>query len=210
MVFRNLFKAKGKKSALPCVGDAALGRALRIDQSMLQALIAELGHDLDADFIIVAQGIAELPGDGGSSWLHRFYDDDDRMLQVMTESETGGIPEEWSFYVPAHSAYLARDAKLSDWRTRLEAAQTEFNGSEFQRIWYEGDTSAQEAVRFHEKVCASPDDQRERIISQECMLYGRERAEGEVLLLDMIMEVESQVSFERMLGTGLRDHHISI
>lgn len=213
MVFGKLFGGDAKKDApalLPAIGDATIGRALRIDPAPLAALNAGLGEETSSDFIVVAQGLAELADASGSSWLHRFYDEDDRLLQVLTDRPDGGVPEEWSFYVPYASEHLAIGERVSEWQRRLEKARTTLDEREFTRTWYEGDDSDQPAVRFAETVYEAREKKDGRDIMQECMIYGTDLAEGELLLLDLIMETDGDVSFERMLGVGLRDHHIGL
>lgn len=213
MVFGKLFGSKDERKpaeTLPAIGDATIGRALRIDRSPLAALDDGLDEETSTDFVVVAQGVAELADQSGSSWLHRFYDEDDRMLQVLTDSRDGGIPEEWSFYVPVASEHLAIGETVEAWRPRLQKANSSYNGRTFARIWYDGDDSDQPPVRFTETVFEQREQKDGRTIVQECMIYGADIAVGELLLLDLIMDAGADVSFERMLGVGLRDHHIGL
>ncbi len=201
---------KGAKETLPTVGEAALGRVLRIDPSMLVALNGALGEETSSDFLISAQGRIDLSDESGTSWLHRFYDDDDRMLQAMTTSKGGGYAEEWSFYVPSSSEHLATGASTAEWGKRLTRATMDYDGTAFDRLWYEGDDRDQPAVKFEETVFESADMSDPRAIPQECMVYGTESAQGEVLLLALIQGMGSEATFETMLGTGLHPHQLSI
>lgn len=212
-MFGKLIKnISGKKETetLPTVGDAALGRALRLDPSMLEALSAALGEPVSADFLITAQGRIDLSDESGSSWLHRFYDDDDRMLQAMTTDKDGGHAEEWSLYIPAASEHLAAGAKLADWTSLLSRAAYDHDGQAFDRLWYEDDDRDQPPVRFEETVYEEPDMSDARAIPQECMVYGSNSDKGEVLLLAIVQGVGNEATLETMLGTGLHPHQISI
>ncbi len=214
MVFSKLFKSLGgeppRPKTLPQVGEATLGRALRLDASMLEAMEAALGESVSPDLVITGQGLVEMADETGTSWLHRFYDDEDRMLQAITGSRDGGDAEEWSFYVPAGSEHLPQDGRVGDWIDRLSRPEIEHDGERFDRLWYEGDDRTQPPVRFVETVYERADMTEGREIVQECMVYGREAPQGELLLLALVMGQGREATFERMLGTGLRPHQVTI
>ena len=209
MVFDRFF---GKKPAptLPIIGDAGLGRAVRIDPSMLRAVETALGEPVSPDMVITAHGVVEMPDDQGTVWLHRFYDDDHRMLQAMTESAEGGPALEWSFYVPAGSEHLAAGETVSAWKDRLSRPEFAHEGEPYARLWYEGDDREQPAVRFAEVVYEASDMTDGRTLVQDCMVYGRDTEQGELLLLAIVMGEGREATLERMLGTGLRPHQVGV
>ena len=214
-MFGKLRKAMGggeppAPAALAVVGEAAFGRALRIDPSMLAALEAALGAPVSPDFVISGQGLVEMADEAGSSWLHRFYDDEDRMLQALTDSEDGGDAQEWSFYVPAASEHMPIGETVATWTDRLSKPKITHDGAVFERYWYEGDERDQPPVRFVETVYETPEKTGGRDLPQSCMVYGREAEEGELLLLALVMGEGREATFETMLGTGLRPHQIGI
>ena len=216
-MFKGLIKGlKGepkKEPRLPVVGEAGLGRAVRIDPSMLEAMEAALGERVSPDLVITGHGLAELPGDGAgeeSQWLHRFYDDEHRMLQALTMSAEGGEALEWSFYVPAGAEYPAIGQTRADLRERLTKAEFAHDGQPFARLWYEGDPADQPPVEFTEAVFETADMSDPTAIEQACMVYGRETGRGELLLLAILTGEGPDSSLERMLGTGLRPHQIGV
>ena len=204
-----------KGPALPVVGEATLGRSVRIDPSMLAAIEAALGEPVSPDFVITGQGVIEMAdtdggGGGGTSWLHRFYDDEHRMLQAMTDDEDGGDAQEWSFYVPAGAEYPGVGETARDLRARLTKAAFAHDGEPFARLWYDGDPDDQPPVEFTEVVYEEADMSDGRRLDQACMVYGRETPQGELLLLAVLMGDGPDASLERMLGTGLRPHQIGV
>ncbi|MBB4659756.1 DUF2491 family protein [Parvularcula dongshanensis] len=213
MVLGKLIRSFGSeppKRALPIVGPATLGRSVRLDPSMLAAMEGALGEPVSPDLVITGQGLIAMEDDAGTTYLHRFYDDEDRMLQALTDSEDGGDALEWSFYVPAGSEYLASGTSVSDWTARLSRAHIEHDGERFERTWYDDDTREQPPVRFTELVYEDETGQTGRNLPQECMVYARDTAQGELLLLALVMGEGEEASFERMLGTGLRPHQVTV
>ena len=196
-------------AALPRVGEAALGRAVRIDPSMLEGIAAVTGERVSPDLVITGQGVIEMAGDDGTTWLHRFYDDDHRMLQALTTSAEGGDPLEWSFYVPAGTEHLAVGARRSEWTDRLSKASYAHEGEPYARYWYEDDPRDQPPVRLVETVREAPGEDGTEIV-QDCMVYGRESEAGEVLLLAIVLGEADEAVLETMIGTGLRPHQVTV
>ena len=197
--------------ALPVIGQAGLGRAVRIDPSMLAALEAATGEPVSPDLVITGQGVIELADEtSDATWLHRFYDDEHRMLQAMTTEADGGDVLEWSFYVPAGAEYPNVGEGARALRTRLTKASFVHEGRPYARLWYEGDESDQPPVEFTEVVYEEADMSDGRALPQACMVYGREAAQGELLLLAILTGEGADASLERMLGTGLRPHQIGV
>lgn len=194
----------------PVVGEASLGRAVRLDPSMLEAVSVALGEPVSPDHVITGQGLAELADDHGTTWLHRFYDDEDRMLQALTASPEGGEALEWSFYVGAGTEHMAVGARRSDWTRRLSSAELRHDGHAFARAWYEGDERDQPPVRLVETVFERADRSDARDLVQDCMVYARDAPQGELLLLAIVLGEGEEAVFERLLGTGLRPHQVGV
>ena len=195
--------------ALPRVGEATLGRAVRIDPSMLEAIAAVTNEPVSPDLVITGQGLIEMAGEDGTTWLHRFYDDEHRMLQALTNEAAGGDAVEWSFYVPAGTEHLAVGARRSAWTDRLSKASYAHEGEPYARYWYEDDPRDQPPVRLVEVVREAPGEDGTEIV-QDCMVYGRETPAGEVLLLALVLGQGDEAVLETMIGTGLRPHQVSV
>lgn len=208
-----LMKGFGKKDegpkGLPIVGEAGLGRSVRIDPSMLAAMEEALGEAVSPDLVITGQGLIEMKDEGGASWLHRFYDDEHRMLQALTAT-VDGAAEEWSFYVPAGAEYPGVGETARDLRARLTKAAFAHDGQPFARAWYGDDPTDQPPVEFTELVYETNELAEGRPLPQACMVYGRDTPQGELLLLAILMGEGPDASLERMLGTGLRPHQIGV
>ena len=196
--------------ALPVVGEATLGRAVRIDPSMLEAIEAAVGEPVSPDLVITGQGVIEMQDEGGVSWLHRFYDDDHRMLQAMTADAAGAEVLEWSFYVPAGAEYPGVGETARTLRERLTKVGFAHDGEPYARLWYDGDPGDQPPVEFTEVVYERSDMSDGRALAQACMVYGRETPRGELLLLAILGGDGPDAALERMLGTGLRPHQIGV
>ena len=203
-------RGEAASPALPVIGEAGLGRAVRIDPSMLAAVEEAVGEAVSPDLVITGQGVIEMADEtSDATWLHRFYDDEHRMLQAMTTAADGGDVLEWSFYVPAGAEYPGVGETAAGLKKRLTKARFEHDGQPFERLWYEGEAD-QPAVEFTEVVYEEADMSDGRPLPQACMVYGREGTLGEVLLLAILTGAGQDASLERMIGTGLRPHHIGV
>lgn len=207
--FKGLAKTPAEPPALPKVGEATLGRALRIDPSMLEGIARVTGEPVSPDLVVTGQGVVEMADEAGSTWLHRFYDDDHRMLQALTDSPEGGEAREWSFYVPAGTEHLAVGARRADWTKRLSSVSFAHEGEPYARYWYGEDEREQLPVRLVETVREAPGEAGRDVV-QDCMVYGRETEAGEVLLLAIVLGEGDEAVFETMIGTGLRPHQIGV
>lgn len=203
-------RGEAKAPALPVVGEARLGRAVRIDPSMLGAIEEAVGEAVSPDLVITGQGLIEMADDGGVSWLHRFYDDDHRMLQAMTADAEGTEVLEWSFYVPAGAEYPGVGETSRQLRERLTKAAFAHDGEPYARLWYDGDPGDQPPVEFTEVVYEEADMSDGRPLPQACMAYGRDTPRGELLLLAILSGDGPDAALERMLGAGLRPHQIGV
>lgn len=188
----------------------AIGGVLEIDTLGLQATLAAsepaMGAPTGGNFIVSAVGTAMLDG---VNELTRYYDDEERMIQVM--AAPGGGEDtivDVSFYAPWDSVVPGGPSEWSRWtgpRGLIGAPQYDADGIVFTRYWGEGQDHA-DLVEFVETV---DDGQRTREIHQRCMLYARPVGAGEEMLLlnierDLAYQAQSQgAAIAFMIGYGL-------
>ena len=188
----------------------AISGALEIDTLALQGSLAAgepaMGVPTSGSFIVSAIGTALLDA---SSELTRYYDDDDRMLQVM--AAPGGGEDtivDVSLYAPWDSVVPGGASEWARWtgpRGLIGAPQYDADGILFSRYWGSGSDHA-DLVEFVETV---DNGKTSRQIHQRCMLYSRTVGVGEEMLLlnierDLAHGAHAQgaaISF--MIGYGL-------
>lgn len=174
----------------------AISGALEIDTLGLQAVLASgdpaMGAPLGGPFIVSAIGTARLDG---NSELTRYYDDDQRMVQVM--AAPGGGEDtivDVSLYTPWDSVVPGGASEWARWTGPgglIGAPQYDADGIVFTRYWGAGADHA-DLVEFVETV---DDGVGTRRIHQRCMLYARAVGSGEEMLL---------LNVERDLGEDAR------
>jgi hypothetical protein len=188
----------------------AISGALEIDTLGVQAALAAgepaMGAPSGGSFIVSAIGTALLDG---NSELTRYYDDDQRMIQVM--AALGGGEDtivDVSLYAPWDSVVPAGPSEWARWtgpRGLIGAPKYDADGIVFDRYWGEGSDHA-DLVEFVETV---DDGETRRQIHQRCMLYSRMVGDGEEMLLlnierDMAHEARAQgAAIAFMIGYGL-------
>ncbi|MEM1234197.1 MAG: DUF2491 family protein [Pseudomonadota bacterium] len=213
MVF-GLFGGKSDASAdLPAEHGplgVAIGGAIDIDALGIQAALAggapALEPPVGGTLIVAAVGTAKL--DGATS-LTRYYDNDDRILQVM--SAPGGAidtVDDVSLYRPWDSVEPMTDSEWQRWigaNGLVGQPRYDADGLMFDRFWGDGDGRV-DLVEFTEDVS---DGSTTRAIHQRCMLYARPVGSiDEMLLINIEREVGADVraqggSVEFMIGYGL-------
>lgn len=188
-----------------------IGGALDLDMLTLQAALA--GKDVSIDlpdlstFVVAGIGQTMLDAD---MQLTRYYDDEDRMVQVMGAPDCG--PEDIvdaTLFVPWDSVVPASRADWVEWTGPgglLGATSYDADGILFQRFWGDGD-GHMDLVEFTEEVDA---DGMKRQIHQRCMLYARPLGSNtrEMLLILTQRDLSGKAaeggeSIEFMLGYGL-------
>lgn len=216
MIF-SLFGGGRKEPDLPPergpLGCAITG-ALDLDTLGLQAALAAgepaMGAPAGGPFIVAAVGTAQL--DAGSE-LTRYYDDEDRMLQVLA-TPGGGLETitDVSLYAPWDSVVPGGASEWSRWtgpRGLIGAPEYDADGIVYTRFWGTGSDHA-DLVEFVETV---NDGQRQRRIHQRCMLYAREVGTvQEMLLLNIESDLDassrregSSIAFLIGYGLGVAD-----
>lgn len=212
-MFDKLFGKKDTKAALPREEGplkAALGGALDLDTLSLQASLAGARPALDlpnlSPFIVAGFGQAMLDAD---TQLSRYYDDEDRMLQVV--AGRGGSAEDiedLTVFVPWDSVVPACRADWDAWTGSgglIGAKEFDADGIVFTRFWGDGE-GRMPLVQFVEDVETRSGTRR---IQQASMLYARELGNvREMLLLLTQHDLEDRfgqdnASIEFMIGYGL-------
>lgn len=207
MVFRKLFgggKDRDAEPALPVIRNVTIGRTVRLDPLAWRRLGSDAVFKLDTDILeIVAQGSIDLGVDG---WVHRFYTEDDLMLQMVSPDAEGQQAEDFTIFRPWSSAYPPDAHARRDWADRLRSPGfTEDGLPVYRRFWF-GDTDArQDPVSFWESVYDDRSGRAARRIYQTCMLFSRDLpGEGSELLLAIEMEPQGgDLTHEIMVGIPL-------
>ncbi|MEX6506737.1 DUF2491 family protein [Jiella sp. M17.18] len=208
-----LFGGRDKEPELPVERGplgVSIGGAIEIDTLALQADAAgtEPGMPLPTggSFIVVAYGEARLDA---NTVLSRYYDEDDRLLQVISASgRPGDAANDVSLYQPWDSVVPAGRHEWDRWTGPdglIGQPRYDADGILFDRYWGEGDSRA-EPVQFVEEV---DDGEAKRSIHQTCMLYSRPLGAAlEMLLINVERDLSEAArreggSVEFMLGYGL-------
>lgn len=207
MIFRGLFG--GKKGAvggpaIPVVRNVTIGRTVRLDPLAWRRYGADTRVRLNTDTLgIAAQGLIDLGADG---FVHRFYTEDDLMLQMVSPDPEGREAEDFTLFVPWSSAYPPDARAKRQWADRLRArAFVADDLPEYRRFWFGDADERQDPVSFWEEVYDDRSGRDPRRIYQTCMLFARDLpGEGRELLLAIEMEPEGgDLTHEIMVGIPL-------
>jgi hypothetical protein len=205
MIWKTLFGTAepGRGSRLAEVRNITIGRTVRLDP-LAWRVLEGTGFRLDRDTLeITAQGVIRL--DDGSH-VHRFYTDDELMLQAVSQSADGSDADDFTLFRPWTSTYPASRADREAFLRRLTRPAWEESGlPPFRRFWYEGDDRDQPPVQLWEAVYYERDGEPVRQIRQTCMLYARDlQPAGSELLLALAMEPDNgDYTHEIMVGLPL-------
>ena len=212
-MIRSLFGGGRSEEALPRERgplQCAIGGAIEIDTLGLQAALASgepaMEPPAGGPFIVAAVGTAMLDA---TSELTRYYDEYDRLLQVLAAPRGGpetitdvSLYSAWDSVVPVGAQEWER------WvgpRGLVGAPRYDADGILFERYWGSGEDHAP-LVEFVETV---EDGETSRRIHQRCMLYARNVGRGEEMLLlnieqDLADEAQRQgAAIAFMIGYGL-------
>jgi hypothetical protein len=207
VIFRGLFggrKDDAGEDAVPVVRNVTIGRTVRLDPLAWRRLGQDAKFRLDTDSLgIVAQGLIDLGADG---FVHRFYTEDDVMLQMVSPDREGLGAEDFTVFIPWASAYPPGAAARRVWADRLRARTFgEDDLPEYRRFWFGDADERQDPVSFWESVYDDRSARDIRKIYQTCMLFSRDLpAEGRELLLAIEMEPEGgDLTHEVMVGIPL-------
>jgi len=207
VIFRGLFN--GKKDAahdpvIPVVRNVTIGRSVRLDALAWRRFGNDLKFQLNTDILeIVAQGRINMGDDG---YVHRFYTEDDMMLQVVSSDAMGQNPEDFTLFGPWCSAFPPDSYARRTWHDRM-CART-WDGEDlpaYTRFWFGDQDERQDPVKFWETVYDDRSGLHFRKIYQICMLFARELpGDGRELLLAIEMQPEGgDLTHELMVGIPL-------
>lgn len=205
-MLRGLFGGKrgGEAPALPVVRNVTIGRSVRVDPLAWRKLGSEARFKLDTDtLVIVAQGRIDMGADG---FVHRFYTEDDVMLQIVSADSEGREAEDHTLFIPWRSAWPPDAAAKRRWADRLrERTFTDDDLPEYRRFWFGDADQRQEPVSFWESVYDDRQMSEERRIYQTCMLFSRPMpGDSRELLLAIEMEpAGGDLTHEVMVGIPL-------
>jgi hypothetical protein len=205
-MLRGLFnRGRGQEApALPVVRNVTIGRSVRLDPLAWRRLGADARFRLDTDTLgIVAQGRIDMGADG---YVHRFYTEDDAMLQMVSPDAEGQLAEDHTLFLPWSSAYPPDAAARRRWADRLRARTFTDEGlPEYRRFWFGDADERQDPVSFWESVYDDREATAARRIYQTCMLFARELpGDARELLLAIEMEPEGgDLTHEVMVGIPL-------
>nr|WP_296596162.1 DUF2491 family protein [Phenylobacterium sp.] len=206
-MFRGLFggrKDEARAPAVPVIRNVTIGRSVRLDPLAWRRYGADTRVQLRGDALnIVAQGLIDLGADG---FVHRFYTEDDLMLQMVSPDPQGEQADDFTVFVPWSSAYPPDARAKRIWADRLRARSFVEDGlPEYRRFWFGDADERQEPVAFWEEVFDDREGRSVRRIFQTCMLFSRDLpGDGRELLLAIEMEPEGgDLTHEIMVGIPL-------
>lgn len=206
-MFRTLFK-RSEETPQKAVGplNLSVGRAVEIDfTSLLVAQDKAVELPRDGTFLISGYGIADL---GGGSFVHRYYDDDNSMLQFLCEHGTDERSvREVTFFLPWDSHVPSDEVEWEEWvgpNSTIGAPVFEADNYVFDRLWDSHREGHVSPVAFSEKIVTNEE---ELEIYQKIMLYTRDLGDiGEYLIIAAEqLKTDSMVdgTIEFMIGYDL-------
>lgn len=211
MVFNTLKGLFGGAPETPVAAVAGplglgLGRAVALDILRLRLEEGRLARGQPPQtLVITGHGVAALDASG---ILHRFYDDDGAMLQVLSN---GGASDEdiqevtvyhlWDEVVPTTAAEWAGwDGPAG----KIGAAVFEADGFRFERVWGEPGTAWIPPAEFTEEVTVAEGPIRH--LHQKIMPYRREvgsLTETLIIAVERDLASNDRGSVTFMIGYGL-------
>lgn len=211
MVFstlKGLFGGPVETAAPAAVGPfgLGLGRAVALDTMRLRLEESRLAMRLPPDtLVITGHGVASLDA---SSSLHRFYNDDHAMLQVLCAGGTSddAIQEVtlyhlWDEVVPTtFSEWAAWDGPGG----KIGAAAFEADGFRFERVWGQPDTPYVPPAEFTEEITVNGAPP--KYLHQKIMPYRREvgsMVETLIIAVERDIASNDRGSVTFMIGYGL-------
>ena len=208
VVFRGLFgksrRGAEEAPALPVVRNITIGRSVRLDPLAWRRLGSGAKFSLDTNTLeIVAQGRIDLGADG---YVHRFYTNEDLMLQMVSPDAEGLGADDFTIFMPWASAYPPDAGAKRRWADRLRARTFEADDlPEYRRFWFGDADELQDPVSFWENVYDDRAGVDARRIYQTSMLFARDLpGEGRELLLAIEMEPKGgDLTHEIMVGIPL-------
>ena len=205
-MFGRLFGRGGGPAdpVLPEIRNITIGRTVRLDPLAWRRLGGATRFSLDTNVLeITAQGLIDMGADG---FVHRFYTDDELMLQVVSRDRDGQRDEDHTLFMPWTSAWPPNSAARRAWMDRLKARTFTADGlPDYQRLWFGAEDELQEPVTLWESVYDDREMSAERRIFQTCMLFSRDLP-GDARELLLAIENEPQggdLTHDVMIGIQL-------
>lgn len=199
--------------SLPTPMGLVIGGSWRVELFAIRANQAAYQFEVgDGDSIIVAQGQADL-GDG--VMLHRFYDADDQMLQILSDKNDPNAIQEVTLFQSFDSIQPNSNAGWQAWTgpqgwMRRKTYELD-DGTLYQRVWFADDPGDVEPVQFTETVSRERNQSGNENIAQHSMLYSREIANSQPEHLLVIKETSNDgSSIELMVGIDLSPAELTI
>ena len=192
-----------------------IGAAVDIDTIPLRMNADQLHVELPEEtMLIVAQGYIEL---GDATYVHRYYDAKDTMIQVFTVAgmEDHHI-EELTLYVPHKSYYPSSEGEWGQWESKggkIGAPTFQLDdGSEYSRMWFDSTEGFAEPVEYTESVYEDPESDEHSDVYHRVMLYGRnlEADKKNEYLLASVEEYEDERTVELMVGVDLEIANLKV
>jgi len=190
-------------AVLPEVEGVTLGRTVSLDRRAWTRHGDETFFGLDrAELVITGQGYIKLDE---LTHIHRFYTDDEVMLQAGSASAAGGAADDLTLFHGLWSNVPASPAERDWFLARICRSVFEHEGVPYDRFWYAGYESDQEPVILSEAVYEDRSGHPVRHVQQTCMLYSRPLSAGgaELLLALEVTPEGGQLIHEIMVGIAL-------
>ncbi len=184
---------------LPVVHQITIGRTVELD-TLIWRRLTGAAFTLDRGTLeIVAQGRIELDDAGG--YVHRFYTEDELMLQAVSQSPDGHDADDLTLFMPWSSHYPRPGEEAAFVQTISQPVFDLHGVGPYQRFWYDGDEGVQPPVTLWETVWDDRTMARPRHIQQRCMLYARELgADRELLLAISTRPERGDATLDLMVG----------
>ncbi|HEY0115098.1 MAG TPA: DUF2491 family protein [Allosphingosinicella sp.] len=190
-------------AALPVVEGVTIGRTVMLDPRAWRRHGEETFFGLDrGDLAITGQGYLKLDE---LTHVHRFYTDEEVMLQAVTGSAEGGSPDDVTIFHGLWSQYPRDSNDRAAFLQRMRRPTFEHEGVSWDRFWLPGYENDQEPVRLWEAVYEDRSGRPARHVAQTCMLYSRELPAGgsEMLLALEVAPEQGEIVQELMVGLAL-------
>jgi hypothetical protein len=210
MVFetiKGLFGGAAQDTAAPAAPfGLGVGRAVALDTLRFRLEEGRLARGQPPETIVIAaHGVATLDASG---LLHRFYGDDNAMLQVLCSGGTGDdCIQEITLYHPWDEVVPTTAAEWAAWdgpTGKIGAAVFEADGFRFERVWGEPNTPWVPPAEFTEEIMVENGPARH--LHHKIMPYRREVGS---LIETLIIAVERDLassdrgSVTFMIGYGM-------
>jgi hypothetical protein len=207
------FFSNDEPSPTPTPLGLTIGGSWRTDLFSLRANAAQYQFKVIEDgSTIVAHGQADL-GDGVA--LHRFYDTDEQMLQILSEKNDPQAIQEITLFQSFDSIQPNTTNGWQEWTgpqgwMRLPTYELD-DGTIYQRTWFTDDPGAVEPVQFTEFISRERNQPADEQIEQHSMLYSRSIPDSPPEHLLVIKETNADgSSIELMVGVDLSPTELTV